>query len=130
MVGHAGTFGLVEPSLVTFNTLISACGKAGQFAEALELHAKMQRRGLKPDNFTVSSLIVAASKAGRWQAARELFEDFCRKGGRANIVTYNAMVRVLIALLCSALACTRNVINLAHYFISSQNDSASRLSGI
>lgn len=49
----AGTWGYVEPSAVTFNTLISACGKAGKYDEALQLFAKMTERGLQPDNFTV-----------------------------------------------------------------------------
>ena len=49
----AGTWGYVEPSLVTFNTLISACGKAGKYAEAQQLFVKMQDHGLQPDNFTV-----------------------------------------------------------------------------
>jgi pentatricopeptide repeat domain-containing protein 1 len=86
------TYGYVEPSLVTFNTLISACGKAGQFSEALELHAKMQARGLKPDNFTVCSLITAAANAGRAPDAAAIFQDFCASGGRPNTVTYNALV--------------------------------------
>ena len=38
---------------MTFNTLISACGKAGKYDEALQLFAKMGDRGLQPDNFTV-----------------------------------------------------------------------------
>ena len=48
-----GTYGYVEPSLVTFNTLISACGKAGKYPEALALWAKMRAARLTPDNFTV-----------------------------------------------------------------------------
>ena len=35
----AGSFGYCEPSLVTFNTLISACGKAGKYTEALQVHS-------------------------------------------------------------------------------------------
>lgn len=34
---HAGSYGYCEPSLVTFNTLISACGKAGKYEEALQV---------------------------------------------------------------------------------------------
>ncbi len=51
-----GTYGYVEPSLVTFNTLISACGKAGKYPEALALWAKMRAARLAPDNFTVRAL--------------------------------------------------------------------------
>lgn len=34
---HAGSYGYCDPSLVTFNTLISACGKAGKYEEALQV---------------------------------------------------------------------------------------------
>ena len=37
VVEAAGSYGYCEPSLVTFNTLISACGKAGKYTEALQV---------------------------------------------------------------------------------------------
>jgi pentatricopeptide repeat protein len=89
----AETYGYVEPSAVTYNTLISACGKAGKYSEALEVAAAMHARGHMPDSFTVCSLIAAGGNAGQWQSALATFQDFCASGGRPNTAAYNALVR-------------------------------------
>ncbi len=36
-VRGAGSYGYCEPDLVTFNTLISACAKAGKYEQALQV---------------------------------------------------------------------------------------------
>jgi pentatricopeptide repeat protein len=106
---RAETYGYVKPSLVTFNTLISACGKAGKYSEALDLYERMQQSGLDPDSFTICSLITAAGKVGRWRAALELFQEFCRSRGRPNVAVYNALVRPgrLPSPSCSCISCYR-----------------------
>lgn len=91
---YAETYGYVEPSAVTYNTLISACGKAGKYEEALEVAAAMRSAGHAPDSFTVCSLVAAAGTAGRWRSALATFRDFCAAGGRPNTATYNALVTI------------------------------------
>lgn len=78
---------------MTYNTLISACGKAGKYSEALEVAAAMHARGHMHDSFTVCSLIAAGGNAGQWQSALATFQDFCATGGRPNTAAYNALVR-------------------------------------
>ncbi len=77
---------------MTYNTLISACGKAGKYAEALEVAAVMRARGHTPDSFTICSLVSAAGGAGEWRSALATFQEFCAAGGRPNAAAYNALV--------------------------------------
>ena len=42
---------------VTFNTLISACGKAGRNDAALRVRSEMQAKGVREDVFTLTGLI-------------------------------------------------------------------------
>ncbi|CAM9780507.1 unnamed protein product, partial [Laminaria digitata] len=54
----------VSPSLVTYNTLILACGTGGgEWRRALELVGVMVDSGIKPDAFTFT-LALAACEAG------------------------------------------------------------------
>ena len=78
---------------MTYNTLISACGKAGKYSEALEVAAAMRARGHVPDSFTICSLVAAGGSAGEWRSALATFQDFCAAGGRPNTAAYNALVR-------------------------------------
>ena len=49
--------GHVEPSLVTYNTVISACAKAGMWPEARSLADDMADAGIAPDVFTLCALV-------------------------------------------------------------------------
>jgi pentatricopeptide repeat protein len=46
------------PNAVTYNTLISACAKAGLYAKAQQLHGQMQAAGVPDDVFTLTALIT------------------------------------------------------------------------
>jgi pentatricopeptide repeat protein len=54
-----------HPNAVTYNTLISACAKAGRYAKAQELHAAMVDAGLADDVFTLTALITGVGSVGR-----------------------------------------------------------------
>ena len=58
--------GQAPPNAVTFNTLISACAKAGRYAKARELHAAMAAAGIPEDVFTLSALITGVRGGGWW----------------------------------------------------------------
>ena len=47
----------------SYNTLISSLAKAGRCAEAVHLHARMQREGIPDDVWTLTALITAAERA-------------------------------------------------------------------
>lgn len=56
------TFGYTGSSLVTYNTLISACGKAGMYDQVQNIHAEMQAKGINGDVFTMCGLITACER--------------------------------------------------------------------
>ena len=55
--------GAAAPNAVTYNTLISACAKAGRYARAQALHADMVAAGIPGDAFTLTALITGALRA-------------------------------------------------------------------
>jgi pentatricopeptide repeat domain-containing protein 1 len=60
---------------VTFNALISACEKGGQWQEALAVLEFMRRCGSKPDTVTYNSLISACEKGSQWAVAIKVEEE-------------------------------------------------------
>lgn len=51
----------MAPTLVTYNTVISACAKGGMWAEARQLADSMAAEGIAKDAFTLSALVRALS---------------------------------------------------------------------
>ena len=53
----ADQYGFVAPTVVTYNTVISACAKGGMWAEARQLADSMAAEGIAKDAFTLSALV-------------------------------------------------------------------------
>ncbi|CAH9132567.1 unnamed protein product [Cuscuta epithymum] len=91
-------FGLMKdsglrPNLVTYNTLIDACGKGGaDFKRALEIFDEMLKNGVQPDRITYNSLLAVCSGAGLWETARGLFGEMVYRGIERDIYTYNTLL--------------------------------------
>ena len=51
----------MAPTLVTYNTVINACAKAGMWAEARRLADSMAAAGIAQDTFTLSALVRTLS---------------------------------------------------------------------
>jgi pentatricopeptide repeat protein len=62
----------VAPSLVTYNTVISACAKAGLWPDARRLADEMAEAGIAPDVFTLCALVRRPARARRAPGARPL----------------------------------------------------------
>jgi len=62
----------VEPSLVTYNTVISACAKAGLWPDARRLADEMAEAGIAPDVFTLCALVRRPARGRRAPGARPL----------------------------------------------------------
>lgn len=58
----------IEPSSVTYNSLIDGMVRTGNIEKAWELFEEMKIKGLKQDNFTYSSLIkgIKSDKSHRY----------------------------------------------------------------
>ena len=84
----------VAPDVVSYNSTISACEKAGQWERALELLSEMQEHGLEPDVISYSATISACEKGGEWRRALELFNEMRRRRPEIepNSFIYNAMI--------------------------------------
>ena len=52
----------LEPNMVTYNALISACGKGQELRRAVDVCAEMRRQALEPNMVTYSGLISACGK--------------------------------------------------------------------
>ena len=48
----------LQPNVITYNALISACGKFAMTAKALHLFEEMQKQGLQPKVITYTAVIT------------------------------------------------------------------------
>jgi pentatricopeptide repeat protein len=87
---------IVKPTVNVFNAAISACGRAKQVDQALELFDEMAGRGFFPDIFTYNAVISACGKGGRTDVALEKFQHLLEHGPADNVfpntITYNAVI--------------------------------------
>ena len=60
----------MSPNVVTFNTVINACGKAGRAADAEAVLASMDEHGLQPDKVSFTALVDAYGRAGEVEMVR------------------------------------------------------------
>lgn len=92
----AGSCRWLKPTIVTFNTLISACAKGSLFEVALQLYEEMQRQGIQPDVITLSALITACRRLDYWEEAMDLVREFASLHGiRLNTIACNSLITTL-----------------------------------
>ena len=65
----------LEPNVITYNALISACEKGHNAEKAMELFVEMHQRGLEPNVITYTTLISACAKDHNAEKAMELFTE-------------------------------------------------------
>ncbi|XP_027172173.1 pentatricopeptide repeat-containing protein At3g58590 [Coffea eugenioides] len=63
---------LEEPDIVSWNILIAACSRNGDYREAFDLFDHMQRAKIRPDNYTYASLFSICSKLCNLALGRSL----------------------------------------------------------
>jgi len=82
----------MKPNIVTWNTIIDACQRAGELEQALQLRQNMEIiGGIQPDVRTYTSLISAVARKGSaYYGARDpdmgfsLLEEMMERGLRPN----------------------------------------------
>ncbi|XP_024387680.1 uncharacterized protein [Physcomitrium patens] len=99
----------VQPSVVTYSTLVNCCVKLGDMEQAYNLLAEMKQArldralevlremlsaGVQPDSYTYSMLIFACSMVRNEDKAVELFEEMLQRGVQPNAGIYSAMASV------------------------------------
>ncbi|CAM9780566.1 unnamed protein product, partial [Hapterophycus canaliculatus] len=63
-----------RPDLVSFNTAMGACGKAGRWEEALRLLDELHDFGLVPDAISYNTAAAACARAENWDRAQEIID--------------------------------------------------------
>ena len=83
----------VAKTLVAYNTVISACARAGEVGMAKSLLTRMRKDGIRPNVISFNSVISACASTSRWRDALTVL-DLCYRepGVSPDIYTYtNAM---------------------------------------
>ena len=80
------------PNLVTFNILIDAYSRTGQWAKAAEVLDPISRQGLTPEARTYNSIISACGKAGQPKAALRIYERMISDGVDPTSTTYTSII--------------------------------------
>ena len=83
----------INKTVVTYNTVISACARAGEVGTAKNLLQKMKRNGVQPNIISFNSVMTACVTTSRWKDALHIL-DLCHRepGAQPDIITYtNAM---------------------------------------
>jgi len=81
-----------RPDVISFNTLISACAKAGQPKRAEEAFFQMEKRGLLPNHVTFSTVICAHARAGNPREAQSWLDAMLTRGCTPDAVSYNSVL--------------------------------------
>jgi pentatricopeptide repeat domain-containing protein 1 len=82
----------VKPDVISFNTAIDACAKAGQWERALSLLVAMKSVGVTPNVRTFNCAIAACDKGnGQWERAMYLLNEMRVAGVPPDAVTFNSV---------------------------------------
>ena len=66
---------MIRPNVVSYNAMLSVCGKCGRVEEAISLFEEMKEEGVEPDHFTYSILISTCESQSMESKAIKLFEE-------------------------------------------------------
>jgi len=83
----------IKPDAFSYSNVISACGFAGRWREAMEL-IQTQRADprVRPNIVSYTSAISACARSGRFVEAEELFSDMKNDGIEPDRVSYNSLI--------------------------------------
>lgn len=76
----------LHPDVVSFNTAIGACGRAGRWQEALLLLDEISVQGLVPNRVSYNTAAAACGSVNKWHTALEVLN----RGRRAGAVAMDA----------------------------------------
>ena len=68
----------VDANVITYNSVLSACDRAGRADDALEIFELMRREGIKPDKHSYAAVIGACATGGRLDDAMATYRAGCR----------------------------------------------------
>lgn len=87
---------MMVKNVITYNTMISACGAHGQGEKGLEFYEQMKVAGIRPNKVTFISLLAACSHAGLldrgWMLYNSMINDY---GIEPDMEHYSCMVDLI-----------------------------------
>eukprot|EP00439_Symbiodinium_sp_Y106_P015780 s3489_g2.t1 len=87
--------GSIQPSLVSFNTAMSACIRGKEAQKALQLFDALGSHAQQPNVLCYSSATSACEKSSQWQRALALFTEMNFATLEGDTIHYNAVVSSL-----------------------------------
>jgi pentatricopeptide repeat protein len=93
--------------IVSYNAIIKALTKFGEFEEAIETFYQLKKAGIKPDKYTYTALAKAVILDDN--DVEELLYDMREEGVTADVMTFNTIIRYLCEQ--KKLSAARKVIN-------------------
>merc|ERR1712012_1112752 len=85
--------GGVAPDVVSYNSVINACAKAGKADRAERWLAKAIEGGVAPNVVSYTAVIDACAKAGKAERAEHWLAQARRSGIILNVVSYTAAMK-------------------------------------
>ncbi|XP_042507893.1 pentatricopeptide repeat-containing protein MRL1, chloroplastic isoform X2 [Macadamia integrifolia] len=83
---------VVNPTLSTFNMLLSVCANSQDSDGAFEALQLVKEAGMKPDCKLYTTLISTCAKSGKVDAMFEVFHEMINAGVEPNAHTYGALI--------------------------------------
>ncbi|KAJ4965436.1 hypothetical protein NE237_017285 [Protea cynaroides] len=83
---------IVNPTLSTFNMLLSVCANSQDLDGAFEALQLVKEAGLNPDCKLYTTLISSCAKSGKVDAMFEVFHEMINAGVEPNVHTYGALI--------------------------------------
>ena len=83
----------IEPTVVTFNAIISGCARKNHGGAALEWYHRMKVRNIAPNDVTYEMLIQALTREGKPRIACEVYLKAQKEGFRLSAKAYDAVVQ-------------------------------------
>lgn len=87
---------IVEPSIVTYNTLIDGCAHRGDMQRASDFFERMIEKGFSPDICTLTSLLKGFGRSNDPERAVMLFDAMKQGGYKIEERTYYAVVNACL----------------------------------
>lgn len=82
--------GAMQP--IHYNVLISICAKPRRWKDALDVHARMQARGVEQTTVTYNTLLNVLEKSSRWKIALKMLKEMQARNVAPNTITFSTAI--------------------------------------
>jgi len=83
----------IQPSRVTYSTLISAYGRSGKTELARKVFLQMLAKRIAPDDYTFVGLMLGPATAGNFRECAKISNEMKEYGVAPTVHTYNALIQ-------------------------------------